>query len=319
MSKIYIDTTKRSFFDENGLPLPDGFPVLSYKKEEKIQFQLCTESPGAGTEGAKPETWRKDTSFASAGTTALLSADKDFIRRHKGELKQDYQAGGDRLTVAITGATRTDIPPSGTVRLYDNTGVVEAVGYSEVLTNGKLLVFVLAAPAAKDYSAGAFLDVPDELYAQAAMEPNSDPANGLFAFSLFVYSPKLRGAMEYQNIKTLSSLAGLELLIFSTDGQNTTLLDNFLCTTVSLQATMAEANPNPQIPDAEADRLVALISAEVQRQLQGYAPGGSGGSNNAADIIISAESQFYAGMDIEAALQQIGAELDGLEAELEGI
>ena len=47
---------------------------------------------------------------------------------------------------------------------------------------------------------------------------------------------------------------------------------------------------------------------------------GSGvGSTNASDIIISAESQYYAGLDVASALQQIGAVLDGLEAELEVI
>jgi hypothetical protein len=69
------------------------------------------------------------------------------------------------------------------------------------------------------------------------------------------------------------------------------------------------------VPDAEKN----YIAAEIQRQLQGLSPGGGGGSTNASDIIISAESEYYAGMDVASALQQIGAELDGLEAELEAI
>jgi hypothetical protein len=65
---------------------------------------------------------------------------------------------------------------------------------------------------------------------------------------------------------------------------------------------------------------VNAIAAGLQKQIDNIAPGGGGGgSTNAADIIISAESQFYAGMDVTAALQVIGAELDGLEAELEAI
>lgn len=47
--------------------------------------------------------------------------------------------------------------------------------------------------------------------------------------------------------------------------------------------------------------------------------GAGGGSTNAADIIVSAESQYYAGMDVAAALQAIGAELDGLEESLSSI
>lgn len=45
--------------------------------------------------------------------------------------------------------------------------------------------------------------------------------------------------------------------------------------------------------------------------IEGGGGGGTGGSTNAADIIISAESDFYGGMDVEGALQEIGADLHG--------
>lgn len=79
-------------------------------------------------------------------------------------------------------------------------------------------------------------------------------------------------------------------------------------------------SPTELDPEYMTAAQVNAIAEGLQRQINNLSPGGGGGgSTNAADIIISAESQFYAGMDVASALQQIGAELDGLEAELEGI
>lgn len=73
-------------------------------------------------------------------------------------------------------------------------------------------------------------------------------------------------------------------------------------------------SPTELDPEYMTAAQVQAIAEGLQKQINEI-----GNTNNAADIIISAESQFYAGLDVEAALQQIGAELDGLEAELEGI
>ena len=73
-------------------------------------------------------------------------------------------------------------------------------------------------------------------------------------------------------------------------------------------------SPTELDPEYMTAAQVQAIAEGLQKQINEI-----GNTNNAADIIISAESQFYAGLDVEAALQQIGSELDGLEAELEGI
>jgi hypothetical protein len=107
----------------------------------------------------------------------------------------------------------------------------------------------------------------------------------------------------------------MELLLFSTNTDNVTQkIRAFLWDSVTLWKTQGDPGNAAPVPDAEKN----YIAAEIQRQLQGFSPGG-GGSTNASDIIISAESEYYAGMDVASALQQIGAELDGLEAELEAI
>lgn len=64
---------------------------------------------------------------------------------------------------------------------------------------------------------------------------------------------------------------------------------------------------------------LANLNGEWSTPIKFVLGGGGSGSTDAADIIISAESQFYAGMDVASALQLIGADLDGLATELEGI
>ena len=64
---------------------------------------------------------------------------------------------------------------------------------------------------------------------------------------------------------------------------------------------------------------ISAIDGEWSTPIKFVRADTEGGSTNAADIIISTESEFYAGMDVASALQTIGAELDGLEAELESI
>lgn len=61
--------------------------------------------------------------------------------------------------------------------------------------------------------------------------------------------------------------------------------------------------------DAEWSEAVAFVLSE----------GGGVGSTNAANIIVSSESEFYAGMDVASVLQLIGADLDGLEDSLSSI
>ena len=83
----------------------------------------------------------------------------------------------------------------------------------------------------------------------------------------------------------------------------------------------SQDDPTEIDPEYMTAAQINAIVADLQRQINSISGGGGagGGSSNAADIIISAESQYYAGMNVAAALQMIGAELDGLEAELEAI
>ena len=83
-------------------------------------------------------------------------------------------------------------------------------------------------------------------------------------------------------------------------------LDSFLCKTVSLHGTIAEANPNAQIPDTQKDAFVGLISTEIAKQLQGAT---SGKANN---VFISEDAEHYAGNDVENAILDLQNQINDL-------
>ena len=304
MQKIYINTVTREFFNSDGDAFPDGFPKLAYKRQENIVFQLCTATPNAGEESIDFSTWTKDTSFGKEGVTALLSLDSDFRRRHSGSVTE-VSAG--KISAKFSGVNLYNIPSSGVLRLWKN-GIAEGMRYtlvSATTTNGVFIFDLADGEVIPEWAApGVELDIPDSLYAQAIMDAEtSNPAEGLFSFNLYAFSEKLRARMEYANMSTLDDLAGMELLLFSTNGDSIDILNNFLCSTVSITGTMAEANPIPDLPSAEMDTFLALVSAEVQRQL-GIIP--------ATSIKVSPAAQYFASKNIESALQEIGSQLEGL-------
>jgi hypothetical protein len=239
-------------------------------------------------------------------------------------LSDDEAGGVTQITVNLPDTKRLNINGSGIIRIWVDHESSEAIKYNAftVVKNNKgadtsNFIFNLASATTRSYPKQTTVDIPDSLYAQAAMNTDeSDPATGLFVFDISMYSAKLRAKMEYSNIATLDTLAGMELLLFTVNGDSIDVIDNFLCTTVSLPATMAEANPNPQIPDSESDALAAMISAEVQRQFADFNPDIK---VSAAEITIPSTAQYYAGQSVESALQVIGGQLNGVEAELGGI
>ena len=267
MPKIYIDTISRNFYDESGTPFANGYPRLAYKRREKFIFQLVKESPDAGTPGVDPASWLKDKSFNIPGITALLSVDKDFLRRRKAVLKDPVSAGAVS-TVTMTVANTADffVRPSGVIRLFDVFGNSEGVNYTSAKVTGNTIEFTLpeGSELEKTYEAGASADIPDALYMQAALDTEiSDPANGLFAFDLVADSVKLREVMEYSNTRSMDDIAGMELLLFTVSEDSVTERESFLCNTISIFGTIAEASVNAQIPDQEKNNLAAFISAMI--------------------------------------------------------
>lgn len=265
--KLYINTATREFFDKDGVRLASDTPKIPYKSRQEVVLQLCTDTPDADTPGISPETeWRKDTSFNLPGVSAILSVDNDFKRRNKGGLSVDVQAGElSTITGTFTGVTSASFRIPGTVRIFDTIGNAEILNYTNIEITNSNVTFILAENSSlkNSYEKGAVIDAPDSLYMQAALNTEkSSPATGLFVFDLVADSMKLRESVEYSSTSVLSSIAGMELLIFTAEKDGTLLERNsFVCDTVSVTGTIGDPDSTVSVPDLSANALAAAVSA----------------------------------------------------------
>ena len=244
MQKFYINTVTGTWYNSDGDLFRDGMPEYTYQNSYRIAIQLCSSTPSSATEGVNPEEWEKYTGYSAGGVTALLSADNDFRRRRKGTVVGEIPAGAvSQIAMDIESASSATIRSCGTLRLFNASGVAEVLKYDSVSISGETVTFSLSSGSVLEnsYSDGAAGDVPDAIYAQAAMiAEESDPANGLFVFDFVIYSEKLREKFEYADLETLDDLKGIELLIFSLDGDTADIHDRYFCKSCSIKAPMAE-------------------------------------------------------------------------------
>ena len=267
MQKFYINTVTGTWYNSDGDLFRDGMPEYTYQNSYRIAIQLCSSTPSSATEGVNPEEWEKYTGYSAGGVTALLSADNDFRRRRKGTVVGEIPAGSvSQIAMDIESASAATIRSSGTLRLFNTSGVAEVLKYDSVSIAGETVTFSLSSGSVLEnsYSDGAAGDVPDAIYAQAAMiAEESDPANGLFVFDFVIYSEKLREKFEYADLETLDDLKGIELLIFSLDGDTADIHDRYFCKSCSIKAPMAEPGLLTEIPDSCSGNLASMITALI--------------------------------------------------------
>ena len=267
MQKFYINTVTGTWYNSDGDLFRDGMPEYTYQNSYRIAIQLCSSTPSSATEGVNPEEWEKYTGYSAGGVTALLSADNDFRRRRKGTVVGEIPAGAtSQISMDIESASVATIRSSGTLRLFNTSGVAEVLKYDSVSISGETVTFSISSGSVlkNSYSDGAAGDVPDAIYAQAAMiAEESDPANGLFVFDFLVYSEKLREKFEYSDLETLDDLKGIELLIFSLDGDAADIHDRYFCKSCSIKAPMAEPGLLTEIPDSCSGNLASMITALI--------------------------------------------------------
>lgn len=266
MPKFYINTATREFFNAKGELFADGFPQIAYKSDDVFYIQLCTESPDSETPGCDPETWAKDTTLNIPGISAFLSVDDDFQRRRKGVLLSGVPQGDVNVIETIfTNVNVWNIRTPGVIRVFNPEGEVKNFSYSGFEKNGETFRFLLAngSESSSVISSGATVDVPDSLYIQSAMDAEkSNTAEGLFAFHVVADSPKLREEIEYSDTSSLSSLAGMEFLPFVISETGViTEKQSYICRTVSITSTIAEADLHVAVPTYEKDTLVMTVSA----------------------------------------------------------
>ena len=272
MQKLYLNTVDRTWYDADGSEPSDSNPQIPLGNSERIAIQCCTETPNAGTPGINPETdWTKDTQFNLSGVTALLSADNNFLRHMKGQVKTAISAGTvSSAELTITGATPGKIPSTGSIRLFDAAGNYEALEYTARSISGTTVTFTCASGSSLEnsYGAGATADCPESLYAQASLNASqSNPATGLFVFDFVMDSAKLREASDYADISEIGDVKGLELLIFTVVNDVITIKNAYLCSTLRIPIPMASPDQNPDMPDTYESNVAAITAALLAQGL----------------------------------------------------
>ena len=272
MQKFYLNTVDRTWYDADGSQPSDDNPQIPLGNTERIAIQCCTETPDAGTPGVDPATdWTKDTQFNLTGVTALLSADNNFLRHMKGQLKTALSSGTvSSAELTVTAATPGKIPSTGSVRLFDSSGNHESLEYTARSISGTTVTFTLASGSSLEnsYGAGAVADCPESLYAQASLNASdSDPATGLFVFDMVMDSLKLREASDYADISEIGDVKGLELLIFTVVDDVITIKNAYLCSTLHIPIPMAAPDQNPDMPDTYESNVAAMTAALLAQGL----------------------------------------------------
>ena len=266
MQKLYLNTTERVWYDADGSQPSDSNPQIPLGNTEKIIIQCCSLTPDAGTPGINPETdWEKDTQFDLPGVTALLSCDNNFTRRLKGSLKTAIEAGSvNSVVLTISNVTPGMIPQTGAIQIFGVDGEPEGLEYIRRTISGTDVTFELAPESnvAQSYASNSVASCPEALYAQSALNvAESDPGNGLFVFDITMDSLKLREKADYANAKSIDDVKGLELLIFTVNGDDIETRNAYICDTFTVPVPMAEPNPNPQMPETYRDTVASMISA----------------------------------------------------------
>ena len=266
MQKLYLNTTERVWYDADGSQPSDSNPQIPLGNTEKIIIQCCSLTPDAGTPGINPETdWEKDTQFDLPGVTALLSCDNNFTRRLKGSLKTAVEAGSvNSVVLTISNVTPGMIPQTGAIQIFGVDGEPEGLEYIRRTISGTDVTFELAPESnvAQSYASNSVANCPEALYAQSALNvAESDPGNGLFVFDITMDSLKLREKADYANAKSIDDVKGLELLIFTVNGDDIETRNAYICDTFTVPVPMAEPNPNPQMPETYRDTVASMISA----------------------------------------------------------
>ena len=165
-----------------------------------------------------------------------------------------------------TNVSLDDIAETGNIYLYAADGSCEAVAYSarEAISGGIRFTPAAGNVLENAYAAGAQTDIPEMLYAEAAMVPAaSDPASGLFIFDFVCDSVKLRNKMQYNSVERVDC-KGLELTVFQTNQDNTvSIRKRFRCSTFRITGGIADIRSGVPVPVPEQNRIVALLNSLI--------------------------------------------------------
>lgn len=269
MQILYLNTTTGEWFDQFGAPFADASPQVSFQGRETLQIHAVTDTPNAGELGVNPANWQHDTQWAALGASALITVDNDYIHKLRGTLNAEL-ASGEVSLVSVklaAGITEAQIPAQGVLTIG-----AEMIAYSaRVIGADNTVEFTAAGTLANSYATGEAIDVPQAPYCSARMSENSAPGNGVYEFDLVVDSLRLREAMLYSSVASLT-IQGLELLFYRTTSNGNIPIRAFLCETFAVTGTLGDVDYSVPLPEEEAaDRayeiIASIVSAGVELQI----------------------------------------------------
>lgn len=276
--KLLYDVTENRWYDAYGAGFPSDHPQIPYGNSEQVAIQLFshvgeTNLYGGEIEPSPGNGWVKYTGYANVSNVgAILATDNNFLHWLKGELNQALTNVSENTAVAVkTSAELEDIPTAGTLYVRDSTNEAALTYKSRSQTAAGVVSFVMDAGnvLSHNFAQGDAVDVPEAVYAQAEMNPTlSDKNNGLFVFNFVCYSEKLRNKMQYKDVSLLDDCKGLELTVFTTNGNGgrnvVAIINRFRCASFRITGGIADLSTGEPASVPQENALKAILNAYVE-------------------------------------------------------
>lgn len=263
--KINTNITTGEHFNGDGASFRSSEPQVSYRSNFLVAWQLFTETPNADESGVNLSLW---TPADFSGCGAIVTCDNDFRHRIAGTLATAINTGETVSSVTIkTSAASADVPESGMISLYSDSGSVKDIEYSgmTITANGYILQLSEEFNADANYPAGSSANISQEPLFQAMYIPEeSDPVKGLFVFDCYAYSKRLAALADTSAGRNIT-VQGLEILPFATDDNSVIReLPAYLIDTFTLNVNLAEVGAViPEYTGEPSELLAALASLVV--------------------------------------------------------
>lgn len=264
--KINTNITTGEHFNGDGITFRSSEPQVSYRSNFLVEWRLYTETPNADESGVDLSLW---TPADFSGCGAIVTCDNDFRHRVTGTLATAINDGETVSSVTIkTSAASVDVPGSGVIALYSDSGSVKDIEYSgmTVTANGYILQLSEEFNADANYPAGSSANISQEPLFQAMYIPEeSDPVKGLFVFDCYAYSKRLAALADTSSGRNIT-VQGLEILPFATDDNGVIReLPAYLIDTFTLNVNLAEVGAViPEYAGEPSELLAALAALVVQ-------------------------------------------------------
>lgn len=277
--KLLYDVTENRWYDAYGAGFASDNPQIPYGNSERVEIQLFSHVGETNLYGGEivPSAgngWIRYTGYASVDNVgAVLATDNNFLHWLKGTLNAAVSSVAENATVAVkTSASLVDISPAGTLFVYDGEYSVALAYKSRVESASGVVTFTMAAGNSLDghtYPANANVDIPEALYAQAEMNAAlSDKDTGKFVFDFVCYSEKLRNKMQYNSIAILDDCKGLELTVFTTNGNGganvVDVINRFRCASFRITGGIADMQSGVPASVPQENALKAILNAYIE-------------------------------------------------------